>query len=53
MADEVMPPYLESMNHCCQLKIVDGVIVFMLSQLMRCKRNYVAFLCQHASKSLS
>jgi hypothetical protein len=35
MTDEVMPPYHESMNHCSKLKIMGGVILFMLPQLAR------------------
>jgi hypothetical protein len=30
MTDEVMFAYLEGVNHCCQLKIMSGVILFML-----------------------
>jgi hypothetical protein len=36
MADEVMPPYLERMDYCRYLKIVGGVILFMLPQLVTC-----------------
>jgi hypothetical protein len=48
-----MPPYLESMNYCRELKIIGKVIPFMLSQLTRCIRDYLTILHHHASKSLS
>jgi hypothetical protein len=53
MVDEVMPPYLESMDYCSELKIVGGVILFMLPQLVTCILKYMTILHQHTSKSLS
>jgi hypothetical protein len=36
MVDEVMPPYFESMDYCCKLKIMGRIILFVVPELMRC-----------------
>jgi hypothetical protein len=49
---QIMPPYLQSMYHYCELQVLYRIVLLMLSQLTGCICNHVSLLHQHTAKTL-
>ncbi|XP_066163708.1 uncharacterized protein [Oryza sativa Japonica Group] len=49
VANKIVPPDFQSMNHCCQLKIMSRIIAFVWTQLSRSICDHSAFLHQNTS----
>src|ERR1043165_7721286 len=50
---QVMSPNFQRENHCTQLQVMSGVVLFVHLELTRSVRNHVLALHQHATETMN